>query len=335
MKGFSSTDMAGQRLMLGFDGLELNDELKHLIREFRAGGIILFKSNIKSPGQLQGLCADAKAYARDCGLPELFIAIDQEGGVVARLRHPFTEFPGNPHVHTREDARRFARVTAGDLSDMGINMNMAPVMDVAPGGVDSIMKDRVFPGDAALVADLGCTMIREFQARNIMAVAKHFPGIGRTIRDSHFSLPVLDADLETLKKSDILPFKAARDAGVSGVMLSHISYPRLDPEWQASLSTVIARDLLRRDLGYEGLVMTDDMDMKAISHDMEICIQRVMKAEIDLVLICHSGPNIQKARDEIIRLLETDEVFFGAGQESMKRILTVKARFLRIGSKIT
>ncbi len=324
----SIVDMAGQRMMLGFDGLELNHQLKQLIREFRAGGIILFKANIDSPDQLRRLCSDAAAYAQDCGLPQLFIAVDQEGGQVARLRKPFTEFPGNPQVHTQEDARTFARVTARELSQMGINMNMAPVMDVVPRGVNSIMATRAFPGDAALVADLGCTMIREFQIQNIMAVAKHFPGIGRTIRDSHFSLPVLDADLETLKKNDILPFKAARDAGVSGIMLSHIFYPRLDPDWQASLSTVIARDLLRRDLGYEGLVMTDDMDMKAISHDMETCIRRVMKAEIDLVLICHSGPNIQKARDEIIRLLETDGVLFGAGQASMKRILTAKARFL-------
>ncbi len=314
--------------MLGFNGLELNEELKHVIRKFRAGGIILFKPNISSPDQLQRLCADAKAYARDCGLPELFIAVDQEGGAVARLRDPFTEFPGNPHVRTQDDARTFARVTAGELWDMGINMNMAPVMDVAPQGVDSIMKARVFPGDAALVADLGCTMIRGFQTRGIMAVAKHFPGIGRTVRDSHFLLPVLDADLETLKSSDILPFEAARDAGVSGIMLSHISYPRLDPDWQASLSTRIARDLLRRELGYQGLVMTDDLDMKAICHDVETCVRRIMVAEIDLALICHSGPNIQKARDEIIRLLETDEGVFEAGQESIKRILTAKARFL-------
>jgi len=314
--------------MLGFDGLELNDELKHLIGGFRTGGIILFKANIESPDQLQRLCADAKAYARDCGLPELFIALDQEGGVVARLRDPFSEFPGNPHVCKREDAETFARVTAGELSDVGINMNMAPVMDVAPEGVDSIMKERVFPGDAVLVSDLGCTMIRGFQNRGIMSVAKHFPGIGRTVRDSHFFLPVLDADLEILKSSDILPFQAARDAGVSGIMLSHISYPRLDPDWQASLSTIIARDLLRRDLGYDGLVMTDDLDMKAISHDMETCIYRIMKAEVDLALICHSGPNIQKARDEFIRLLETDEKLFKAGQESIKRILAVKARFL-------
>ncbi len=329
MTQLSIEEMAGQRLMLGFDGLTLNNQLKHLIRNYKAGGIILFKPNIDSPEQLRTLCADARRFALDCGLPDLFIAVDQEGGVVARLRHPFTEFPGNPHVHTREQADEFARITADELLDMGINMNMAPVLDVVPKGVDSIMKERVFPGDDTLVAELGTAMIQGFQEKRIMAVAKHFPGIGRTVKDSHFFLPILDADLDTLRKSDIKPFESARDAKVSGVMLSHISYPRLDSTWQASLSPAIARDLLRRDLKYEGLVMTDDLDMKAISHDMETCIRQIMISEIDLALVCHSGPNIQKALDEVVRLLETDENLFVLGKASVERILAAKERFLK------
>jgi len=229
---------------------------------------------------------------------------------------------------TREDARRFARVTAGELTGMGINMNMAPVMDVAPPGLDSIMKERTFAGDTDFVIKMGCTIIRGFQDRGIMAVAKHFPGIGRTLKDSHFFLPVLDIDIDTLKFSDIRPFEAARDEGVSGIMLSHISYPQLDPDWQASLSPAIARDLLRKELGYTGLVMTDDMDMKAISHNIETCIRQIMTAQIDLTLICHSGPNIQKARDEIMRLLEADASLFNLGQASIRRILAAKELFL-------
>ncbi len=314
--------------MLGFDGLTLNDELKRLIRDLRAGGIILFKPNIQTPRQLEQLCSDAKAFARDCGLPELFVAVDQEGGVVARLRAPFTEFPGNPHIHTADDAEHFARVTAEELGGMGINMNMAPVMDVAPPDVDSIMKTRVFPGGVDLVSELGCTMIRTFQEQGILAVAKHFPGIGRTVKDSHFFLPVLDADEQTLRQSDILPFQAAMAAGVSGIMLSHISYPKLDDTWQASLSPAIARDLLRRDLGYDGLTMTDDLDMKAISLQIEACIRQIMVADIDLALICHSGPNIGRARDEMVRLLDTDEDIYERGKASVKRILRAKKRFL-------
>ncbi len=319
--------MAGQRLMLGFNGTTLNDELKGVIRDCRAGGIILFKYNIESPTQLKQLCDDAKAFAGDCGLPELFIAVDQEGGVVARLGAPFTQFLGNPHIRTRKAAAEFARVTATELADMGINMNMAPVMDVAPPGVDSIMKDRVFPGDANLVGRLGCTVIRGLQNRGIMAVAKHFPGIGRTVKDSHFVLPVLDAGMRTLKAVDIRPFEAAMAESVSGLMLSHIFYPRLDPDWQASLSPVIARDLLRYELGYSGLVMTDDMDMKAISHDMKTCARQIMTAQIDLMLICHSGPNIRIARDELVRQLDTDEQMFELGKASVERILSIKKQY--------
>ncbi len=324
----SLPDLTGQRLMLGFDGVTLNSELKHLIKDYRAGGIILFRPNIQSPDQLRTLCHDARNYARDCGLPDLFIAVDQEGGQVARLRHPFTEFSGNPHMKTLEDAALFARVTASELKGMGINMNMAPVMDVAPPDVDSIMKARVFKGSADRVARYGTTVIEGLQKGGVMAVAKHFPGIGRTVKDSHYSLPVLDVLLEDLRQSDLLPFKAAQDADVTGIMLSHILYPGIDPEWQASLSRIIAYELLRKDMGFSGIVMTDDLDMKAISHDMDTCIRQVLIADIDMVLVCHAGPNITNARNAVIRYLEKDQTLFLSGIESVKRILSMKQNYL-------
>jgi beta-N-acetylhexosaminidase len=322
--------MAGQRLMLGFDGTALNPELKFLIRELKAGGIILFKPNIESPDQLTQLCSDAQACAADAGQPPLFIAIDQEGGVVARLKHPFTEFAGNPHIHTTADAEHFARLTAQELSQAGINMNMAPVMDVAPVGGDSIMQERSFKGDADLVSKLGTCVIKTLQDKKIMAVAKHFPGIGRTRKDSHFFLPRLDIDFDTLRSSDMKPFEAARDADVSGIMLSHIFYPQLDDTWQASLSPYIAGELLREQLGYGGLVLTDDLDMKAIQHDMKTCIRQVMAARIDLALICHKGPNIEIAWEEICHLLASNPQLFALGKASMDRILGVKKKYLQV-----
>lgn len=324
----SIADLAGQRLMLGFNGHTLNAELKHLIKEYRAGGIILFQPNIESADQLRRLCMDARKYALDQGLPDLFVAVDQEGGQVARLRKPFTEFPGNPHMATLEHAREFARITASELSGMGINMNMAPVMDVAPPGVDSIMKDRVFKGDANRVSQLGTAVIQGLQKAGIMAVAKHFPGIGRTVKDSHFFLPELDAELSEMKQTDLVPFEAAKQAQVSGIMLSHILYPKLDPDWQASLSKTIAYDLLRQTMGYQGLVMTDDLDMKAISHDMDTCIHRIMTAQIDMALVCHAGPNIADARDAVMRYLEKDRELFESGRTCVKRILSTKEKFL-------
>lgn len=320
--------MAGQRLMLGFDGYEFNEDLTHIIGDIQAGGIILFKNNIKSPEQVRGLCKDCQEWAARCGLPPLFISVDQEGGTVARLRAPFTEFDGNPSILTREAADAFARITAQELADVGFNMNLAPVLDCVPDGVESIMKDRAFKGDVRTVSRLGMQVIDTLQNNGIMAVAKHFPGIGRTVKDSHFHLPVLDVDFETLAETDMVPFRDAIAHKVSGVMLSHIFYPRLDGQWQASLSSVIATDILRGRLGYDGLIMTDDLDMKAVKKDMRTCVARILKAGIDMALICHKGPGIEEARQEIVRLLETDKDLYRAGKISLERILRFKSRYL-------
>ncbi len=319
--------MDGQRLMLGFEGIEFNDDVKHIIGDIRAGGLILFKRNIETPDQVKTLCESCQAYARSCGVPPLFISIDQEGGTVARLKEPFTLFKGNPYIETMDDARHFAVITARELKSIGVNMNLAPVLDVAADHQNSIMKDRAFKGNAETVALLGTEVIRTFQNNGIMAVAKHFPGIGRTQKDSHFFLPELDIELSVLKQFDLIPFMAAKNIGIAGIMLSHILYPRLDEKWPASLSPVIARDLLRRQIGYDGLVMTDDLDMKAIEKDMETCIHQILISEIDMALICHKGPNIDKAYHEITRLLLEDENLFLLGKKSIERILKVKQRY--------
>ena len=321
-------ETAGQRLMLGFDGIDLNDDLRHLIRDLRAGGLILFKRNIETPDQVKALCESCRAYAKACGLPPLFIAVDQEGGTVARLREPFTLFKGNPYIETLEDARHFAAVTARELKSIGVNMNFAPVLDVAGDNGNSIMKDRAFKGNPERVAVLGAEVIRTFQNNGILAVAKHFPGIGRTIKDSHFFLPVLDIELSALEASDLIPFMAAKDEGVSGIMLSHILYPRLDESWPASLSPSIAKDLLRDRIRYEGLVMTDDLDMKAIQKDIETCIGQILASGIDMALICHKGPNIDKAYDEMRRLLREDETLSALGKKSVERILRAKQKYI-------
>ena len=316
--------MAGQRLMLGFNGTRLNNDLKNIIHEIKACGIILFKRNIETLDQVAALCRECQKYAKKCGIPPLFIAVDQEGGTVARFRELFTIFKGNPYIGSVEDARNFALITADELKQIGINMNFAPVLDVVPEGVDSIMKQRAFKGDAKKVSTLGMEVIQTMQENGIMAVAKHFPGIGRTIKDSHFHLPVLNKDLKTLEQSDLLPFKNACTKGVSGIMLSHIMYTQLDNEWPASLSPFIANDLLRGQLGYQGLVMTDDLDMKAIKHDMKTSIHQVLKSDIDMALICHKGPDIKIAFNEITKQITNDKTLYKACEKSVLRILKYK-----------
>ena len=222
IRNFSDEQLAGQRLMVGFDGKQLNQDLRFLIGDLRVGGIILFSQNVETPDQIKGLCKAVQEYAGQQGQPLLIIAIDQEGGQVARLREPFTQFPGNPAMKNVEDAIRFAETTAAELAEVGINMNLAPVVDVAPKKINSVMAGRAFGHDPDWVSTMGVTVINRLQNNKIMAVAKHFPGIGHTAADSHIDLPTCDGGLADMLKSDLLPFEACIDNTVAGIMLSHI-----------------------------------------------------------------------------------------------------------------
>lgn len=327
---FSLEQCAGQRLMVGFEGTGLNDELRFLIDTIKVGGIILFAQNLSNPEQIKHLCSSAQEYARSHRQPPLFIAIDQEGGKVARLKKPFPQFPGNPTMESVEDARHFALVTAAELKKIGINMNLAPVMDVAPKGVNSVMAERVFGHDPQRVSDLGATVIQFLQKNKIISVAKHFPGIGRTTLDSHQDMPALGIDLNVMQATDLKPFAAAIKHDVTGIMLSHILYKKLDPDWPASLSSQIAQDLLRIHMGFEGLVMTDDLDMGAIKkhYDIKTVVRQILAARIDIALICHRGPDIENAFGEILHAMDGSPSIRSEENESLQRIMRLKRKYL-------
>ncbi|MFZ5565045.1 MAG: beta-N-acetylhexosaminidase [Thermodesulfobacteriota bacterium] len=330
LSGFSHAMLAGQRLMAGFDGVLLNDDLKYLIDTLKVGGIILFSRNLETPGQIRDLCASAQDYVASCGLPPLFVAIDQEGGQVVRLKPPFTQFPGNPFIVEDHEARRFADITALELKSIGVNMNMAPVMDVADGTAGSVMARRAFPGGPHIVARLGGLVIEGLQQAGVMAVAKHFPGIGRTTADSHIDQPRLDIDAAVMENSDLVPFRAAIAQEVCGIMLSHIRYTAMDGELPASMSAAIAKDLLRGKMGYDGLVMTDDLDMGAIHN--HYAIDQVVKcadnADIDLLLVCHKGPDRQQVVETFMELMRASDAHRVQARRSVERILRAKTAYL-------
>jgi len=325
----SDEQLAGQRLMAGFDGTRLNKNLKFLIKNLKIGGIILFKRNLISPDQIRELCLDAQEYAVSCGQPPLLIAIDQEGGQVARLKEPFTIFPGNPSMKSKEDAADFARITAAELKRLGINMNMAPVMDVPSKNFKSVMEKRAFGNDPEWVAEMGSTVITHLQKDRIMAVAKHFPGIGRTSLDSHLDAPFLDTQLSEMESTDLLPFKAAISCKAAGIMLSHIRYTLIDPNRPASLSRMIAKDLLRDQMGYNGIILTDDLDMGAIKKYFTIqeSIRNIIDAEIDIALICHQGPDISTAFEKIHELIHSSFSIRAQCIDSCHRMAELKNTF--------
>lgn len=330
IKKFSDKQLAGQRLMVGFEGTQLDADLKFLIGDLKVGAIILFSHNVETPGQVKKLCSAAQEYARTNGQPPLMIAIDQEGGQVARLKEPFTQFPGNSAMRNVADAVYFAQTTATELAEAGINMNLAPVMDVAPEEISSIMAIRSFGQDPKWVSKLGLTVISNLQQNNIMAVAKHFPGIGRTTADSHIDLPSCKCDLAELESFDLIPFAASIAEEVAGIMLSHVIYEKIDPRWPASLSRRIALELLRDRMRFAGISMTDDLDMGAINkhYDIKTAVRQILQAGIDMTLICHKGPNIEMAYREILRHLRRSPEIRAMGVESANRIMALKKKYL-------
>ena len=329
----TDAQLAGQRLMVGFSGKVLDDDLRFMIREMHIGGLILFKRNVSNPSQVAELCGAAQAYALESGNPPLMIAIDQEGGPVARLGPPFTVFPGNRAIgaaRSARAAREFGMITARELKGVGINMNLAPVLDVAPEGLNSVVADRVFGEEPELVAYLGKTVIQTLQNNGVPATAKHFPGIGRTTGDSHVDLPCLDVEREVLDLTDLVPFRSAIGSGVEAVMLSHVVYRDLDRQWPASLSSIIAKDLLRETMGFKGISMTDDLDMGAIDKHfhIEATVQRISGAEIDVALICHDRLKMENAYGALLKAVQGSEDAGRKATTSVRRILNMKQKYL-------
>ena len=326
---FSDRQVAGQRLMVGFEGTEITSELRYFIKELHVGGLILFAINLESPEQIQNLVRSAQEYAASCGQPPLLIAIDQEGGPVARLKEPFTRFPGNPAMKSTDDAIQFARITASELKSIGVNMNMAPVMDVPQKDIQSVMIDRAFGFDPEWVASMGNTVIQTLQENGIMAVAKHFPGIGRTVLDSHIDAPFLDTALSEMEPTDLLPFRAAIACDVAGIMLSHIRYTQLDPDLPASLSRRIVQELLRDRMGFQGLVLTDDLDMGAICNffDIRESVRNLFDAGVDVALVCHEGPDIPSAFEEMLACTARSTAHKELANHSLTRILQTKKMY--------
>ena len=278
----------GQFAIVGFDGYTVPEELRMLANEFDIGGVILFSRNIDSPTQVAELTREVQSLRRDW---PLWVSVDQEGGRVARLRDPFTEWPAMQVLGRSRDAnlaRRFASALASELTAVGITLNFAPVVDVHTNPKNPVIGDRAISAEPAIVSTLGVSIIEAFQVGGLAACAKHFPGHGDTSQDSHQELPILDINLACLDKRELVPFRAAIGADVASVMIGHVLVRSLDEDRPATLSRHVVHDLLRGKLNYGGLVVTDDMEMKAITgrYRTEEAAVEAIGATVDLLLLC-------------------------------------------------
>jgi beta-N-acetylhexosaminidase len=300
--------------------------------------VVLFARNVESPRQLAQLNGDLQRTVKANGDAGLIISIDQEGGRIARLRKEtgFAEFPSAQSVGASSDptgaARQIARAMATEMKAAGINMNLAPVLDVNNNPANPVIGDRSFGADPALVAACGVAFIETLQTEGIMAVGKHFPGHGDTTVDSHVALPVVPHDRARLESVEFAPFKAAIRAGVAGIMSAHISFPAIDstPNLAATLSRKVMTDLLRDELKFGGIRMTDSLEMGALQtsgYPVPVAAITALQAGADLLLFnCGHAMNRQ-AHAAIVDAARRGEIPSARLDEAVRRVLIAKERF--------
>ena len=331
-RDFSMTirDTVGQLLMVGFQGTELSRAFLDWLQEYRPGGVILFSRNLVDPEQVARL---TNALQEQAPNPPLLIAIDEEGGRVSRLPQGFTTFPAASSVaacHSADTAYETAKVTAQELRAVGINMNLAPVLDVNSNPANPIIGDRAYGTQPERVCTYGMAVMQGLEDNGIIPCGKHFPGHGDTTTDSHHALPVVEADRARLDAVELEPFRRAIHRGLPAIMTAHVRYPALDADAPATLSRPILSDLLRNELGFEGVTLTDDMEMRAILDHEPIgnASVRALQAGADMVVICHQQERQREAVTAIEQALEQGELSWERLTASVARIRALKEKRL-------
>jgi beta-N-acetylhexosaminidase len=321
---------AGQLAIAGFAGRSIPQDLRLLAREFDLGGVVYFARNVEAPEQVAEMSRDAQALAQE--LP-LWVSTDQEGGRVARLKSPFTLWPPMLTLGRSGDdrlAERFARALAAELKAVGISLDFTPVLDILTNPKNPVIGDRALGERADDVARLGAVIIRTLQAEGIAACGKHFPGHGDTSVDSHHELPVVEHPPDRIERVELVPFRAAIDADVACIMTAHLLIPALDEERPATLSPRII-SMVKHMLNFQGIVVTDDLEMKAISARYGTAEASVaaIAAGCDVVLLCGADQAAQVAAIEaVIYAVEQRTIPLKRVEDALTRQRRVKERFL-------
>lgn len=319
----------GQCFIVGIPGPRLDDRTRDILTNLRPGGVILFARNYTDLVTLRTLCDDLHVLDHDN--PPL-VALDHEGGRVHRLRAPFTHFPPAARIGETGEPRLAFEVGAAlghELRNVGIDIDFAPVLDVFSNQDNTVIGDRAFGSDPQRVAEFGCALAAGLRSAGVLPCGKHFPGHGATLLDSHDALPCDERPQARLEALDLPPFETAIAQDVEMLMTAHVIYPALDPERPASLSPIVMHDLLRQRLGFRGVIVSDDLEMGAISRtsSLEDASVRALAAGADMVLICHSLDRALPARDACERALNDGRLRNTRLREAHDRIRHLKRRF--------
>ena len=317
--------------IVGCRGEALENDERWTFEEYGFGGYILFRDNCREPEQIASLC---HALWNSSENPRPFLAIDQEGGRVHRLPPPFTHFPAAAQIGARADAElahRCGRAAAAELALVGINLNFAPVLDVNSNPSNPIIGDRAFGAVPAKVIEMSSAWSRGLRDGGIIPCGKHFPGHGDTEEDSHLALPLVRKSLDDLKAVELPPFARACDNGIEALMTAHVRYSALDPQLPATLSKPIITGLLRHQMGYAGVIFSDDLEMKAIRDHFtaEEAAARAVLAGVDVLLFCHELSKAAAVCEFLCSEAEEEPTLRARIEESYQRILKLKDRYLK------
>jgi len=326
----------GQLMVCGFDGLTASPQIKELIREYHIGGVILFARNIGSTRQVLRLTSELQQIARDAGYQRpLLICADQENGVVRRLGTGTTVFPGAMLLSAAgspENAYSVGKASGMELKALGINWNLAPVVDISNNPENPVIGVRSFGEDPYTVTVYAREMIRGMREAGVITTLKHFPGHGDTVTDSHLDLPVIRHTMERMEKIELMPYRQLIPEGVDAIMTAHIHFPAIDGEdcIPATLSKNIVTGILRNRLGFRGVVTTDCMEMKAVKNTIGTAKGSIatIKAGVDMVMISHTFELQKETAELLVKAVSEGEIGEETISGALERIRKLKERYL-------
>ncbi|MDQ6421776.1 beta-N-acetylhexosaminidase [Paenibacillus sp. LHD-117] len=323
----------GQLAIIGLEGTTMDESTKQFIQKYHVGGFILFKDNIASANQILKLLNQLKeTNAKEPNAVPLWLSVDQEGGKVSRMPSEFKKTPSAQKIASKNDpdyTYAIGQSLGLELGALGFNMDFAPVLDINSNTDNPVIGDRSFGADSDSVILHGLEMMNGISSQGVASVVKHFPGHGDTSIDSHHSLPAVNKSLDELSRFELLPFQEAIRNDADAIMVGHLLMTKLDDEHPASISREVITGLLRERMGYDGVVMTDDMTMKGLTggNDIGDAAVKAILAGGDVLLVCHEYNLQQKVLDTVKQRVEDGTISNARLDESVYRILRLKSKY--------
>ncbi|BFK81081.1 beta-N-acetylhexosaminidase [Clostridium baratii] len=332
ISNMSLDEKIGQLVISGFYGTTLDENILKLIKENKISGVILFNRNVKDSNTLLSLNNSLKESNKNNKLP-LFISVDEEGGSVTRMPKDIKRLPTNKYIgslNNKDLSYNVGEILGEQLSYFGFNMNFAPVLDINSNPNNPVIGDRSFGNNKDTVAILGTSTMKGIQSKNIISVVKHFPGHGDTSVDSHVNLPVVNYDINRLKSFEFVPFKTAIQNGADAIMVGHILLPKIDSKYPSSMSYEIVTNILRKDLGFNGLVVSDDMTMGAITknYSIEESSIKAINAGVDLLLVCQKYENTENVLKALKEAALNGTISKERLDNTLYNIISIKKKYL-------